>query len=128
MTPLEFSFGGFEISLGGLDVFLSAADFSGHSANLFLAFLLDLRQLRGELLVRSNLFLADSFRAALGLGKFRDGHAHFLFRNFDVALQIGEPRIGLFELRGQDLALVLLFGKILLQAGNPGIAQIAERS
>src|SRR5579859_369489 len=51
----EFSLSGFEIRLRGFDVFLRAADFSGYGANLFLAFLFNLRQLRRQLLVRGNL-------------------------------------------------------------------------
>ncbi len=49
--------------------------------------------------VGGHLVLADRFGAAPGFGEFRLGDADFLLGNFDMALQVGEARIGLVELR-----------------------------
>ncbi len=122
----HFGFRGFQIVFGSFDVFFRAADFAGHGSQFFLVFLLRLRELRGEFLVGGLLLLADGFGAALGLGDFRLGHADFLLGDLEVAFHVGEARIGLIELRGENFILVLLPGKILAQPGLRGIAGVAE--
>ena len=85
-----------------------------------------MRELRGEFLVGGLLLLANGFGAALGLGNFRLGHADFLLGDLEVAFQVGEARVGLIELRGENFVLVLLLGKILAQPGLRGIADVAK--
>ena len=88
-TTIEFALRSFQIVFCGLDVFLGAAHFGSHRADLFFAFLLDLAKLLGELLIGRLLLLADGFGAALGLRELRLRQADSLRGDFHLALQIG---------------------------------------
>src|SRR5215467_9402848 len=65
--PVELALGGFQVVARGLDVLLCPAQIGCYDSELLLVVLLRLRQLRAQFLVRRHLFLADRFRAALGL-------------------------------------------------------------
>src|SRR6266481_1942028 len=125
-AALEFAFGSFQIGFCSLDVFFGAADLGSHRADFFLVFLLSLRELRGEFLVRRLLLLADGFGAALGLRELGLRQADFLCGEFHLALQIGDARVRLVELGDENLVLILLLGEILAHPRLRGIAGDAQ--
>src|SRR6266568_2519442 len=62
----------------------------------------------------------------VGLTQSELAQANALNGNLHFALQIGDARIGLVQLRGENLVLILLLGEVLAQLGLDGIAEIAK--
>ena len=115
-----------KIGPGVVDILLGAAHFGGDFANLFVAFLLHLGQLRSQLLIGGDLIVANRFGAAAGFGELGLRHADFLLGNLDIALQIGEAGIGLVELSAEQLVLILGLGEVGLELCLRGMAHVSK--
>src|SRR6267154_749002 len=126
LGAFELGLGGFEIAACIGDVFFGAAHFRCNRADLFIAFGLHGGDLAGELLVGGDLFLADGFGAALGLRDFGSGHADFLLRDFDDALEFSEASIGLIELRAERGVGLLRVGEVLGELGRGTVREKAD--
>src|SRR5712692_3483922 len=125
-AAFQLAFRRFQVRFRRFDVFLRAAHFGGHGADLFFILFLRLAQLRRQLLIGGLLFLADGFGAALSLRELRLRQAHSLRGDLHLAFQIGDARIRLVELRGQHFILFLLLPQVLAQPGLRGIAGKAQ--
>src|SRR5207249_4596019 len=62
----------------------------------------------------------------LGLRKFRLRQTHSLRGDFHLAFQVRDARVGLVQLRAQNLALVPLFQQVIAQARLRRIAEIDD--
>ena len=126
LGAFELGLGGFEVAARIGDVFFGAAHFRCDRSDFFIAFGLHGGDLAGELLVGGDLILADGFGAALGLRDFGSGHADFLLRDFDDALELSEASIGLIELRAECGVGFLCVAEILGEFGRGAIREEAD--
>src|SRR6202166_1499993 len=115
--PFKLAFGGLQVRSGAFNVFFRATYFGSHGKDFLIAFLFDLSKLGIQFLIRSLLILTYGFGAAARLRPLRAGHTDFLLGDFQVALQVSQSRVSLFQLRRQDFVLLLLMREVLLQAG-----------
>src|SRR6202030_1378358 len=113
--PFKFAFGGLQVCSGAFNILFSATYFGSHGKDFLLAFLFDLSKLGSQLLIRSLLILTNGFGTAARLRQLGAGHTDFLLGDFQVALEVGQSRVSLLQLRGQDFVLLLLMRQVLLQ-------------
>src|ERR1700722_17453929 len=113
--PFKFPFGGLQVCSGAFNILFSTTYFGSHGKDFLIAFLFDLSKLGSQLLIRSLLILTNGFGAAARLRQLGAGHTDFLLGNFQVALKVGQSRVSLLQLRGQDFVLLLLMRQVLLQ-------------